>query len=370
MADLHGRIFLLAIQQIFFNRPHLAHELIRIAGSARELFEGDRAHFRPHFGNEEALWKRFASFSDWKEIERDLKKLELLGIEIVCWGDDTYPQLLSEIYDPPLILFVKGDGAGLLGAPAVAIVGSRKANGHGKELALRIAQYLSERGIVVVSGMAYGIDAAAHLGALQGEVGTIAVLGCGADIVYPPGHANLSRKISESGLVLSEFPLGTRPFAHHFPQRNRVISGLALATVVVEAAEKSGSLITARFALEQGREVAACPGEASHPSHRGANRLIRDGAHLVENGEDVLSIIASHLPPDIVSKRSGHFGHGVDKDSPLLGAVSTKYSRSVDELVATTGMEASDVLEALTHLIVAGVVEELPGRRFRKSRDS
>ncbi|MFH0799435.1 MAG: DNA-processing protein DprA [Pseudomonadota bacterium] len=364
MADLSGRIFLLALQHIFFSNPKVGCEILKIAGSTEAAFGGDRNRFRACFGREEALFGRFLSFCDWPSVEKESEKAAKLGIDVIGIDDEAYPPLLREIYDPPVVLYARGNGKELLDMPAVAIVGSRKASANSLRIAASIATCLSERGVVVVSGMALGLDSAAHAGALQGCTGTIAVMGCGPDILYPPTNCDLSRRIADSGLIISEFPLGTSPRLHHFPQRNRIISGMCIAAIIVEAAERSGSLITARLALEQGREVMACPGLAGLPQFRGNNRLIREGAALVESGEDVLEILAARLPAVSIPETAGHLEVDGDMHSALLLAIESRGEASVDEIVADTGMETRLILEDITRLAISGLVIEKPGRRF------
>ncbi|QMT33734.1 DNA-processing protein DprA [Conchiformibius steedae DSM 2580] len=206
---------------------------------------------------------------------------------LLLLGDADYPPLLGEGMTPPPLLFLRGN-ADLLGRAAVAIVGSRHCTPQAARIARDFAQALSEQGITVISGMASGIDAAAHQGALQGSGSTIAVWGTGIDRVYPPAHRNLAHQIAEQGLIVSEFPLGTKPLAGNFPRRNRIIAALGVATLVVEAALESGSLITARLAAEMGRDVMAVPGSIDNPHSKGCHKLIKDGAKLVENLDDIL----------------------------------------------------------------------------------
>lgn len=369
MPDLHECIFLSVVQRLFSRHPRIGADLLRRAGSARALFEGDRAVWRERFGQSEGLWRAFHAFDDWRDAERVHQILAADGVRFVGILDVTYPVLLKEIHDPPPVLSVKGGGDALFALPVVAIVGSRKASSHGKSIAAAIAEELSHRGIAIVSGMAYGIDAAAHRGALAGPTGTIAVWGSGIDVVYPPAHADLARRIAEAGLIVSEFPPGTIPLRDHFPQRNRIISGMAVATVVVEAAEASGSLITARFALEQGREVMACPGRAGDPIAQGTHQLLREGAWLVERGEDVFAAIGAHPLMSPAIKTAGHFGVDEDKASPLLAAIRMCGIATVDELIAATGRGAPEVLAELTAHVLEGIVEELPGQRFQMTTE-
>jgi len=363
--DLHERFSLLAIQKILYLYPRIAHRLYLAAGSAAALFDGDRGRFREYFGNFECRWNAYRTFNDWRGIERDWERISRAGVFVMSLADEEYPALLKEIYDPPLVLMARGAGRELLHAPSVGVVGARKAGESGRRLAAQIAEDLSERGFCVTSGMAYGIDSAAHLGALRGGGNTIAVFGCGIQNIYPSAHRDLARRIEETGILLSEFPFDTGPFPSHFPQRNRIISGMSLAVVVVEAAKKSGSLITAKLALEQGRDVYAVPGTGARPSVQGSNQLIRDGAMLVENGDEVAELLEKELPKWPFLKKPGHFGVDMGKDSELLGSFPARGEISIDDVVSRTGMSAAEVLSELTKLVLGGTVEERPGRRFR-----
>src|SRR5439155_7265310 len=225
-----------------------------------------------------------------RDAEVELAAVERLGGRIVCWGEPLYPSALAAVEDAPPVLTVLGRPEmlpRLLLAPIVAVVGARNASANGRRLARDLAAELGEAGIVVVSGLARGIDAAAHLGAL--ETGSVAVVAGGADIVYPEENRGLHEALARDGAILAEMPLGTEPQARHFPRRNRIISGIALGVVVVEAAAKSGPLITARYALEQGREVFAVPGSPLDPRSRGANDLLRNGATLTETSDDIMA---------------------------------------------------------------------------------
>jgi DNA processing protein len=370
MSDLDERIFLLALQLLFYRHPLVANRLLKARGSAKSIFRVDRPDLRPMFGGEEALWRCFMAFDGWDDAVRGWERLRARGGHLVAVGDSPYPAMLAEVYDPPPVLQVLGQDLELLDAPMVAIVGARKGSEHGRRMACEIAEGLSGRGVVVVSGMAYGIDAAAHRGALRGGAGTVAVFGCGLDVIYPRGHHKLYDQIAREGLAITEFPLGTLPYAHHFPQRNRLISGMSLAVVVVEAAKKSGSLITARFALEQGREVYAVPGSAGLLSCRGSNSLIRDGAALVEGADDVAEMLGERLLSwprgEGVKKRLGHFKIDVGKDSPILDAVPLSGAVTVDQIMAAADQGPAEVLRGLMRLVLEGKLEELPGRRFRR----
>ena len=370
MPDLDERIFLLALQTLFYRHPLVANRLLKARGSARDIFLRDRQDLRPLFGHEEALWNRFMAFNHWNDMAREWERLETLGGHLLTSGDGLYPAMLAETYDPPAVLQVLGENLDLLKAPVVAIVGARKASEQGLRVAYQIAEGLYAHNITVVSGMAYGIDAAAHRGALVSGGQTVAVFGCGLEVVYPRGHRELYDQIVRQGLAVTEFPLGTQPFAYHFPQRNRLISGMSLAVVVVEAAEKSGSLITARFALEQGREVLAVPGPAGLPSSRGSNALIREGAALVESADDVVETLAGRLATLPggwgIEKRLGHFNIDVGKDSPILEAVPPRGIMTVDQIIAAVNLEPQEIIRGLMRLVLEGKLTELPGHRFSR----
>tara|TARA_R110000868_G_scaffold1844_20_gene14747 strand:- start:35061 stop:36182 length:1122 start_codon:yes stop_codon:yes gene_type:complete len=288
---------------------------------------------------------------------------------MVALCEPDYPETLAAIADPPPVLFVKGDTA-MLSAPAIAIVGARNASSHGRRFAGEIAGQLGEAGFVVVSGLARGIDAAAHTGALS--TGTVAAVAGGIDVVYPPEHEDLQQDIAARGALVSEQPVGTQPTARHFPARNRLISGLARGVLVVEAALKSGSLITSRLALEQGREVFAVPGSPRDPRCRGTNDLIRQGAVLTENAADIIEAVAHQTlkpqprnlparpvqPPETKDETEPLEAH--EKIIELLGATPT----GVDELVRECHMSAAAVQSSLLELELAGRIERHPGNRI------
>ena len=283
-------------------------------------------------------------------------------IEVIRFGDDTFPGLLRVIPDPPLALFVRGDAAAL-GGTGVAIVGSRRCTPQGRLWAQSIAEQLAAAGIVVVSGLAYGIDAAAHRGALDAGCRTLAVLGTGVDHVYPAQHRGLATEIlGLGGALVSEYPPGVAPRRDHFPERNRIVSGLATAVVVVEASDKSGSLITARLALEQGREVMAVPGSVAAVTARGCHRLLKQGAALVEDITDVLDTLGWSAPcPDPVHPTAALSA----PEREVLAAFGADVM-SCDQIVITTGMAPQTVLQTLTFLEVEGFVEACHGGYIRR----
>ena len=282
-------------------------------------------------------------------------------LRLLSWYDADYPELLRQMADPPIVLWWRGD-PGSLSLPAVAIVGSRRATPGGVAVARKLARGVAEAGLVVVSGLARGIDAAAHLGALDAAGRTIGVLGSGADVIYPPEHRSHVDRICTSGAVLSEFPPGTPPLAHHFPMRNRIISGLCKAVIVVEASHRSGSLITARLALEQGRDVYAVPGSVSSGQYAGSHALIKDGAPLVETVEDVLDALGMARPAVSATAGAGR-SSGMSRLEAVM-AVGEPYT--IDQLAARTGLATSALLAELGGLEVAGRIGRAPGAGFVK----
>jgi DNA processing protein len=294
---------------------------------------------------------------------------------VLVLGDPLYPDRLLQSPDPPLLLYACGQ-LDRLKQPGLAVVGSRNPSPQGAENARVFACALSQAGLTVVSGLALGIDAAAHEGALLGPAGTIAVVGTGLDRVYPRQHRELAHRIAGNGLLLSEFPLGTGPLAAHFPQRNRIIAGLALGTLVVEATLQSGSLISARLAVEAGREVFAIPGSIHNPQARGCHALIRQGAKLVESTQDILEelqLAAPALPAASTAPEVGVRSPAVtvepmaaaDESDPLLQALGFGPA-TLDALEARTGLAAAELLVQLLQLELAGQVDRLPGQLFRR----
>lgn len=310
------------------------------------------------------------------EAEKEIELAEKLECWVLPLSSEAYPPLLKQIPDPPLVLYVRGD-LSVVSDHAVAIVGTRRPSAYGSSVAHRLAGDLAERRLVVVSGMARGIDSAAHRGALEARGKTVAVFGSGIDIVYPKENRRLAESITGSGAILSEFPIGTHPAPENFPIRNRLISGLSLGTVIVEAAEYSGSLITARLALEQNREVFAVPGNITSPQSFGPNLLIKQGAKLVDNWVDVVeefpaSIRMQLLPGAGASERKAE-GHtaGPGPANGLAGDQKTVYqalradeAMFVDSICGAVSLPQPRVLAALLNLEMSGLVRQLPGMNF------
>ncbi len=304
-----------------------------------------------------------------RDPESEMTKLRQNDFRLICIGDEDYPSNLSKIPDPPAVLFSSGpiEPRDLI---SIAVVGSRFASPAGIIFTEKLSYDLALSGITVVSGLAVGIDSAAHRGALKARGRTLAILGCGLDISYPSINADLGRGIALSGALLTEFPLGTPPLPGHFPLRNRIISGLSLGVVVVEAAEKSGSLITARFALEQGREVFAVPGIARSKRSTGTHRLLKEGARLVEGVEDILEEIRPVIRPMTGAfparekPASPDVAPASSSDETILLRILDKVPKHIDELVYETGIPIQRTAAVLLALELKGLVAQLPGKYF------
>ena len=339
-----------------------------------DAFFGGRGRLREIAGLSRPAVEGLLAFSAWDRLAEEMRRVREAGVRLVRYTDPAYPERLRAIHDPPPVLYVRGSPEAA-GYAAVGVVGTRAPSEYGREMTRLLCRGLAAAGIVVVSGMARGIDRHAHEAALDGGGWTVAVLGSGVDVPYPPEHRDLSRRIEGSGAVLSEHPLGTRPLSHHFPSRNRLISGLALGVVVVEATERSGSLITARWALEQGREVFAVPGPARASRSRGPHRLIRQGAKLVEDVSDVIEEIAAQLTSRAEPARDAVPAVEVDSGGvasrPPLGGAARAILRTLeaaplqmDDVMGRTGLPAQQVCEVLLELELGGLLKQLPGNRY------
>jgi DNA processing protein len=286
------------------------------------------------------------------EADQQLATAARGTIAAIPLGDPRYPARLAAIPDPPPMLWLRGDPHVLV-EPAIAIVGSRASSTHGLEIARQLATDLTAAGVVIVSGLARGVDSAAHVAAVRARGRTIAVLGSGPDRIYPDEHRDLATEITEHGAVVSEFPPGIAPLPYHFPLRNRIISGLSQGVVVVEAPEKSGSLITAAAALEQGRDVMVVPGPVIGRRNCGGHRLIRDGAKLVESADDIL--LDSGIRPAPLGA-----------DAPVQRRASRGPDFTVDEVAARSGVPAQEVLARLLELELSGKIQRIGGGRFMR----
>ena len=304
-------------------------------------------------------------------LARDLDLCHQHRVSLLAAGEPGYPQSLLEIDAAPPLLYVRGQIAAL-SLPQIAIVGSRNPTGAGRAIARDFAEHFARTGLAITSGLALGIDAAAHAGALAGGGMTVAVCGTGLDAVYPPANSELAGRIAADGALVSEFPPGTPPLPANFPQRNRLISALALGVLVVEAARRSGSLITARCAGEQGREVFAVPGSIHSPQSHGCHQLIRTGAKLVERAEDVLEELRISIqnqllnPQNEAAKPTCAKAAAMDKDYEILLHALGFAPASLDQLVARTGLPPGSVASMLLMLELQGEIEVAPGGRYRR----
>jgi DNA processing protein len=302
--------------------------------------------------------------SDWSLIDYDLSWLEQDNNSVITVHDSNYPAQLKEIADPPPLLFVRGNPK-LLSLPQIAIVGSRNPSTSGLEIAFNFAKTLSHNGFTITSGLALGIDAASHRGALKANGYTIAVAGTGLDRVYPAKHKDLATDIVNTGAIISEFPPGTTAKANHFPRRNRIISGLSLGLLVVEAAKQSGSLITARMALEQNREVFAIPGSIYNPLARGCNALIREGAKLVETSQDILDELSQYNQQDENTPQPT-MQSTLDLEQQTLLNLVMFSPTSIDALVENTNQSVEVISSMLLILELQGYVEATPGGYYTR----
>ncbi|HEY6903803.1 MAG TPA: DNA-processing protein DprA [Candidatus Acidoferrales bacterium] len=308
------------------------------------------------------------------DAARELAQAQAMGCRLVTWDEPEYPARLREIYDPPPLLYVLGK-VELLNRHVISVVGARRPTPYGNQMAERLSKDLADRGLVIASGLARGIDASAHKGALASPCGgTIGVLGSGIDVVYPKENKKIFQEMEQRGAIVSEFPMGTFPAPQNFPIRNRIISGMALGVVVVEAAQYSGSLITARLGMEFGREVFAVPGNATQPASFGPNQLIKQGAKLVTSWEDVVEELPTPVRAELTpvenvpsEERSALVEESLGPtERPLYALLGVDEARQIDELVELSGLSSSEVLAALFDLELKGVVRQLPGKQFLK----
>lgn len=296
--------------------------------------------------------------------EKELRKAEAHGARILTYSDPEYPSLLKEIHDPPMVLYLKGNDIPD-NRTFIAVVGSRNSTSYGQKAAEKIGQGLARRGLGVVSGMARGIDSSSHWGCLDGKGFTIAVLGTGIDILYPPSNRRLYDQIAEKGTIMSEFPMGAPPVPNNFPMRNRIISGLCRATVIVEATKNSGSLITASLALEQGREIFAVPGSINSFKSTGCHFLIKQGAGLIENADDILEALGMNYPsvPKTDTFREMPPDPMDDVESTLYNIIGD-YPVHIDQIAREGNMAPGEVSSLLMKMELKGLIRQLPGKMF------
>jgi DNA processing protein len=390
-------VYWLALRRVHGVGPRTCKLLIEKFGAPEKIFQLTSDQIAAA-GVPRNTARSICEFRDFEPLEKELCELPNIGARLIKWSDADYPPNLRQIPDPPPFLFVRGT-ATLTDSTCIAIVGARAASDIGRRMAQRLGLELAAKGFTVVSGLARGIDGEAHQGALDAHGKTIAVLGCGVDVIYPSEHRKLAEAIiAGGGALISELPIGMQPLAENFPTRNRILSGLCLGVVIVEAAEKSGSLITARMALEQDRQVFAVPGSPLSGKTRGSNRLLKEGAKLVECVEDVIEELAPQMvgrPPaaerrmpaastePIPTPPTSNTSAGaevaalfeapedaktpegsIDSTITILNNLKDSERLHVDSIIESSGLNAQTVLRLLLELELEGRVTQHPGKLF------
>jgi DNA processing protein len=335
-----------------------------------------------HFGNLEIAWnapadalmsaglparivENFLVIRKQVDLELVMEKVAAQGVKVLTWDDDVYPRRLKEIAQPPPVLFVRGS-INVEDDWAVSVVGTRRVTPYGRQVAAEIARFLAQNGVTLVSGLARGVDAIAHQSALQAGGRTFAILGSGVDVIYPPEHRKLADEIIRQGAVISDYPLGTQPESTNFPPRNRIIAGLSLATIVVEAGETSGALITAEFAVEQGRDVFAVPGSILAPQSEGTNKLIEQGARPLLRMTEILEALKLEQIPEKQSTRK--MISASPEEKKLLDQL-TQEPRHIDEICQLSGLPIQSVSATLTMMELKGLVSHVGGMNYVAARE-
>jgi DNA processing protein len=359
-------LYWIAFNLLFAEDLGSAQIIFQRFSSVRDVFESSQNDF-VGLGLSKEKMKAIRSPKTIEKALRDIDRIHKKGYTVLTIEDEDYPPYLREIFDPPYVLYGVGD-LDVLRKPAVSIVGARKPSPYGRAVAEKLASELASCGLVIVSGLARGIDSAAHWGALKGGR-TVAVLGSGLDNIYPRENQGLSKKIIESGAVITEYPLKSKPLGFHFPLRNRIISGLSMAVVVAEAAERSGSLISAKLALEQNREVMAVPGNITSKLSQGSNWLIKNGAKLVEGWEDVVEEIPPQIRESLVIENVKDKEESFElslKEKDIIKYLRQDALTHVDDIVRKTGLSVSEILSVLLELELKGIVTQRPGKLFQR----
>ncbi|KTC66411.1 protein smf (plasmid) [Legionella adelaidensis] len=355
---MKNKPYLIALNSIKKIGPSTIKKFLTAYPNLETLFQTSAAKLEA-IGFPFELAKAIAHFN-WNEVEKQLKWAQQKNHYLLTWEDANYPSLLKEIPDPPPVLYAIGN-PGAFQEKMIAIVGTRKPSIAGSENAWDFAYNLAKENFTVVSGLALGVDAQAHLGCLAAHGKTIAVLGTGVDYIYPYRHIKLAEKIQQDGLLLSELPLQTKPVAGHFPRRNRIISGLSLATLVVEAAIRSGSLITANLALEQNREVLAIPGSINNPQARGCHHLLQQGAKLITSVQDILTELG--FAPTVETKSSANLANYNENLVKFIGFEVT----TINQIIQRSGFSLEKVTCELAELEVNGLIKAVPGGYMRST---
>ena len=355
--------------------PRVATKLLEAFGSPENVFHARRRQLEALRIRPETIESIIARELDGRAAI-ELDRVKKLGGDILILDDGSYPEMLREIADPPITLYVRGDWQTCLSRPCVAVIGSRLCSTYGTNATEMLARDLASRGICIVSGLARGIDTTAHRGAMRGGGKTVGVLGTGIDGAYPKENARLIKEILDSGgAVVSQFPLGTPPLKDNFPYRNRIISGLSLGVLIVEASERSGSLITARLAMEQNREVMAVPGNITSANSYGTNYLIKSGAKLVQQWQDVVAELPSEISAAILPPRVEEEGESEESKAPpdlssderkIWSLLSFDEPVHIDVLLQSSGMSFGDLNTVLVALDIRDMIRVLPGKNYAK----
>jgi DNA processing protein len=370
-----GLPFWLALTRIEGLGIRGSHKLIEHFGSAQAVYMASLTELES-CGVPARVAQAIFAQAALKDAEKEIEKADKAGCQVIAFDSEDYPPRLKQIPDAPLLLYVRGD-AKVLSQLALAMVGTRRPSAYGSSVAHRLAHDLAQRQLVLVSGLARGVDSAAHRGALEAKGKTVAVLGSGIDVIYPRENKRLADEIANSGAVISEFPLGTGPTPENFPIRNRIISGLSLGVVVVEAAEYSGSLITARLALEQNREVFAVPGNITSAQSFGPNHLIKQGAKLVDQWMDVIEEFPAEVRMQLLPSAEASEGEPIGAQTATLFEASLSPDQKavfevlradqllfVDDIASAANVPHPRVLGALLELEMNGLIRQLPGKNF------
>jgi DNA protecting protein DprA len=359
-------LFWLSLRQVPGVGNVLYNRLIKKFQTPEKVFHASPEELKKIEGLRSQTIEAIVAFKDNDWAKKELDQIEKQGITFLTLQDERFPRNLKEIYDPPPFLYVKGE-LWEKDNLALAVVGSRNASSYGKAMTKRLSRTLAERGFTIVSGLARGIDTCAHKGALEGGGRTLAVLGSGIDLIYPWENNGLAEEITRHGAIVSEFFLGTQPEAINFPPRNRIISGLSLGTVIVEASFRSGSLITARMALEQGREVFAVPGNVDSPWSKGTNRLIKEGAKLIMDPEDIIEeVLPQYKAPITPRQEKPPETNGLTPEGQKIFDLLDSNPLHIDHLIQQSGLQPNLVSSLLLELELKGLVKQLPGKMFIK----
>lgn len=361
---MENLVYVLGLRSINGIGNKIAERLLNQFKSPKEIFSLSEQDLLQIEGIRKDIARSIRNFSDWESIEKNINKAKSYGFKIYTILDESYPKNLLKIYEKPTFIYVLGE-IKKEDENAIAMVGARYCNNYGKSIAKSLSSELVENGLTIVSGMARGIDSISHQAAIDAGGRTIAVMGCGLDRIYPPENSRLYKLISENGAVISEFPIGSAPEAQNFPQRNRLISGLSKGIIIVQASIKSGSLITANFALEQNREVFAVPGNLGDKLSGGTNFLIKKGAMLIENANDAIDELNLEGNFESRKKKEEKVALNLDIDQKtVLNAIGVN-QLNIDEIFDKTEIEYTKLFSILLDLELEGILEQLPGKIYQ-----